>query len=62
MKDAVAEEIADCFLMLEEMAFVFGREKVVAWIEKKKEVVEQRLDEKEFRPSKDIMAENDMLD
>jgi len=59
-EDAVAEEIADCFLMLEEMAFVFGRDKVITWIERKKEVVAQRLDEKEFRPAKEIMKENNI--
>lgn len=56
-EDAVAEEIADVMLMAEEMAYVFGRERVIFWLEKKKEVVTRRLDEKEFRPSKDVMKD-----
>lgn len=53
----VAEEIADCFLMLEEMAYIFGREHVIKWIGIKKKVVTQRLDEETFRPAHDIIKE-----
>ena len=56
-EDAVAEEIADVMLMAEEMAYVFGRERVIFWLEKKKEVVTKRLNEAEFRASKDVMKD-----
>lgn len=55
----VAEEIADVKLMVEEMAYLFGREHVDAWFDIKKKVVIQRLDdsESEMRASKDILQE-----
>ena len=56
-EDAVAEEIADVMLMAEEMAYLFGRERVIFWLEKKKDVVRKRLDEPVFRPSKEVMGD-----
>lgn len=41
--DKVAEEIADVILMMQEMAYVFGRDKVIKWYSKKKETVISRL-------------------
>ena len=56
-KDTVAEEIADVMLMAEEMAYLFGRERVIFWLEKKKEVIQRRLTEDSFRPAKEIMED-----
>ena len=56
----VSEEIADVMLMAEEMAYLFGRKHVIYWLEIKKEIVTRRLEEEEevFRPSKEMIGEN----
>jgi len=56
-KDEVAEEIADVMLMAEEMAYIFGRERVDHRLDLKKKIVTKCLDDTEFRPAHEIIAE-----
>ncbi len=43
-EEAVAEEIADVILMMQEMAYIFGRDKVIKWYNIKKQRVVDRLE------------------